>query len=162
MLDAAGRVRDLSYVLYDIEPDAFSPDDIDILRSIEPATLPPVDGNLTLHAPLARTCRLFCGGSVIHDLRLVGQPSRASNTPLTTLAAVIGEPSWSGAFALATFDPPTKALVLAPILVAPERPLKWQRLGFERDALSTALQSAVGAKPGDIVLMRPNNRTMEF
>jgi hypothetical protein len=162
MLDEAGRVRDLSYVLYDIEPDAFSPDDIDILRSIEPATLPPVDGNLTLHAPLSRTCRLFCGGTAFHNLRLVSQQSAPPNTLMTALAAVIGKPNWSGAFALATFAPTNKTLVLAPILIAPEPALRWQRLGFERNALETALQSAPGATPGDIVLMRPDHLNSEF
>ncbi|MEQ9122736.1 MAG: hypothetical protein RIM80_09245, partial [Alphaproteobacteria bacterium] len=44
LLDPEGRLRDLSYVVYDIDPELLGPDDLDVLRSIEPVTLPQVEG----------------------------------------------------------------------------------------------------------------------
>lgn len=45
LLDADGRIRDLSGVLADITPDALSPASLATLAAIDPTSLPLVDGN---------------------------------------------------------------------------------------------------------------------
>jgi hypothetical protein len=44
MLDAGGRVRDLSGVVPDVAGEALAPASLDRLRALDPASLPLVDG----------------------------------------------------------------------------------------------------------------------
>jgi 2-keto-4-pentenoate hydratase/2-oxohepta-3-ene-1,7-dioic acid hydratase in catechol pathway len=62
MLDDAGQLRDLSYVIADITPDQLDPIALDILRSIEPKTLPTVSGNPRLGAPVSGIGKMICIG----------------------------------------------------------------------------------------------------
>ncbi|MBB6252961.1 fumarylacetoacetate hydrolase family protein [Nitrospirillum iridis] len=53
LLDADGRLRDLSGQITDITPDVLSPAGLDRLRAIDPATLPVVEGTPRLGVPVA-------------------------------------------------------------------------------------------------------------
>lgn len=149
MLDRAGRLRDLSYVLIDIDVAYVTPDELDILRAIEPATLPPVDGTPALHAPTTGLGAAF----------LDGAPAVPLDRARAGIAAVVGAPRWSGAFLAARLGP--EGLTLGPWLTAPDRPLRPDRLrfagggrpGFARTALRQALDAAAHAAVGDLVLL---------
>ena len=62
MLDKDGQLRDLSYVVADITPDQLDPIALDILRSIEPSTLPLVSGQPRLGPPVAGIGKMICIG----------------------------------------------------------------------------------------------------
>jgi len=53
MLDQAGRIRDLSTRIRDIEGDQLSPRGLEALATLDPETLPVVDGNPRLGPPVA-------------------------------------------------------------------------------------------------------------
>jgi 2,4-didehydro-3-deoxy-L-rhamnonate hydrolase len=53
LLDADGRLRDLSGQVADLTPDVLSPAGLDRLRAIDPATLPVVEGSPRLGVPVA-------------------------------------------------------------------------------------------------------------
>jgi len=52
LLDASGRIRDLSGTVKDINGDALSPAGLAKLKALDPASLPLVDGNPRLGAPV--------------------------------------------------------------------------------------------------------------
>jgi 2-keto-4-pentenoate hydratase/2-oxohepta-3-ene-1,7-dioic acid hydratase in catechol pathway len=54
ILDADGRIRDLSGVIDDIGPAALSPESLGRLASVEPASLPPVEGDPRIGPCVAR------------------------------------------------------------------------------------------------------------
>ena len=62
MLDAAGVIRDLSGVVDDIAGATISPDGLERLATIDPATLPAVGGNPRLGPCVAGTGKFICIG----------------------------------------------------------------------------------------------------
>jgi 2-keto-4-pentenoate hydratase/2-oxohepta-3-ene-1,7-dioic acid hydratase in catechol pathway len=62
LLDAAGRIRDLSGTLPDIAPAALAPAALDGLRRLDPGSLPLVPGSPRLGACLAGIPKLVCVG----------------------------------------------------------------------------------------------------
>ncbi len=62
MLDSAGKIRDLSGTTSDLYPDVISVMGQRALRGINPETLPLVEGNPRLGAPVAHIGKLVCIG----------------------------------------------------------------------------------------------------
>ncbi len=62
MLDAEGRIRDLSGVCRDIAGDVLSPNGLAKLAALDPATLPVVDAATRLGPPVAGFTQLICIG----------------------------------------------------------------------------------------------------
>ncbi len=62
LIDAAGRVRDLSRVVDDITPEVLAPDRLKRLRMIKPERLPAVKGKPRLGCPLAGIGKIVCIG----------------------------------------------------------------------------------------------------
>ena len=62
LLDASGDIRCLAAVLRDIDGYALSPAALDMIRRIDPATLPKVTGNPRLGACVARPVNYVCIG----------------------------------------------------------------------------------------------------
>ncbi len=67
MLDAEGRIRDLSAHVDDIAGAALLPDGLDRLRAIDPATLPLVEGNPRLGPCVGRVGKMVCIGLNFSD-----------------------------------------------------------------------------------------------
>ncbi|CAO3458907.1 fumarylacetoacetate hydrolase family protein [Azospirillum largimobile] len=67
LLDAEGRIRDLSAHVDDIAGAALLPDGLDRLRAIEPATLPLVEGNPRLGPCVGRVGKMVCIGLNFSD-----------------------------------------------------------------------------------------------
>ena len=62
LLDAEGRIRDLSGEIDDITPAVLAPDSLARLARLDPAALPAVGGSPRLGPPLARVPNLICIG----------------------------------------------------------------------------------------------------
>lgn len=62
LIDGAGVLRDLSGAIDDVTPDALSREALDRLRALDPATLPPVEGNPRLGVPVAGIGKLIAVG----------------------------------------------------------------------------------------------------
>ncbi len=62
LLDSAGKIRDLSRVTSDLYPDVISVMGQQALRGINPETLPLVEGNPRLAAPIAHIGKVVCIG----------------------------------------------------------------------------------------------------
>jgi len=62
MLDANGKIRDLSVVLDDLGGDSVALGALDRLRALDPASLPLVDGPVRLGAPLSWVPNFYCIG----------------------------------------------------------------------------------------------------
>lgn len=62
LLDADGKIHDLSGHTKDVTPDQLSPANLAKLAAIDPASLPLVDGNPRLGVPLAFVPNLLCIG----------------------------------------------------------------------------------------------------
>jgi len=62
LLDAEGRIRDLSGEIDDITPEVLAGDSLARLARLDPAALPAVGGNPRLGPPLARVPNLICIG----------------------------------------------------------------------------------------------------
>ncbi len=62
LLDADGRIRDLSEVLDDLDGDALAPDELAKLRDIDPASLPIVDAKTRLGTPIAKVGKFLAIG----------------------------------------------------------------------------------------------------
>jgi 2-keto-4-pentenoate hydratase/2-oxohepta-3-ene-1,7-dioic acid hydratase in catechol pathway len=62
MLDAGGRVRDLSGVVADVAGEALAPASLDRLRALDPASLPLVDGQPRLGPCVGRVGKFLCIG----------------------------------------------------------------------------------------------------
>jgi 2,4-didehydro-3-deoxy-L-rhamnonate hydrolase len=67
LIDDKGRLRDLSFVIRDVLPDQLDPISLDILRSVEPETLPAVEGEPRLGPPLAGIGKIVCIGLNYRD-----------------------------------------------------------------------------------------------
>jgi 2-keto-4-pentenoate hydratase/2-oxohepta-3-ene-1,7-dioic acid hydratase in catechol pathway len=62
LLDTAGKIRDLSAVIADINPETLSPAALDKLRKLDPASLPLVAGAPRLGACLTQIPKIVCVG----------------------------------------------------------------------------------------------------
>ncbi|MBO0903317.1 fumarylacetoacetate hydrolase family protein [Jiella sonneratiae] len=62
MIDAEGRIRDLSGHVADISGDVLSPKGLQALKAIDPASLPLVEGNPRYGAPVAGVSKILCIG----------------------------------------------------------------------------------------------------
>lgn len=62
MLDAHGVLRDLSHVVDDIAGDVLTKKSIERLRALDPETLPIVENNPRLGAPVGRVGKIVCVG----------------------------------------------------------------------------------------------------
>lgn len=62
LLAADGSLRDLSQHLLDISPRTLDPQVLDELRALDPATLPKVEGDVRIGAPVAAIGKLVCVG----------------------------------------------------------------------------------------------------
>jgi 5-carboxymethyl-2-hydroxymuconate isomerase len=62
LLDASGRIRDLSAVVKDINGDTLSPAGLAKLAALDPASLPLVDGNPRLGAPVGSASKFVAIG----------------------------------------------------------------------------------------------------
>src|SRR5438552_8489575 len=62
LIDAEGKLRDLSRVVKDITPDVLAPASLRRLRAVKPARLPLVKGKPRLGCPLAGIGKIVCIG----------------------------------------------------------------------------------------------------
>jgi 2-keto-4-pentenoate hydratase/2-oxohepta-3-ene-1,7-dioic acid hydratase in catechol pathway len=62
MLDTAGKLRDLSATIADVNPETLAPAALDKLRKLDPASLPPVAGTPRLGACLTQIPKIVCVG----------------------------------------------------------------------------------------------------
>src|SRR5476649_2467107 len=62
LLDAAGKLRDLSAAVADIAPETLAPAALDKLRKLDPASLPLVAGEPRLGACLTQIPKIVCVG----------------------------------------------------------------------------------------------------
>jgi 2,4-diketo-3-deoxy-L-fuconate hydrolase len=62
LLDAEGRIRDLSGHLSDLGPDALGPEALTRLAALDPASLPVVDGTPRLGTPVANVAKFIAIG----------------------------------------------------------------------------------------------------
>lgn len=62
MLDAQGALRDLSRVMDDIADDTLTSEGIAKLRALDPQTLPVIENNPRLGAPVGRVGKIICVG----------------------------------------------------------------------------------------------------
>lgn len=76
LLDAEGRIRDLSDRIGDIRPDVLAPERLRELASLDPASLPRVEGNPRIGCPLAVVPNLVCIGLNYAD------HARETNSPI--------------------------------------------------------------------------------
>lgn len=76
LLAADGSLRDLSQHLLDISPRTLDPQVLDELRALDPATLPKVEGDVRIGAPVAAIGKLVCVGLNYAD------HARESNLPV--------------------------------------------------------------------------------
>jgi hypothetical protein len=119
MLDKSGALRDLSYVLVDILPENFGPVDLDILYSIEPNTLPPVDAAPAFGAPITELGQIFIGDAAVNGLEVIGPDADipvAAGPLLAGIGHIVGAREWSGARAIVLTDPAAGWLALGPFL----------------------------------------------
>jgi 2-keto-4-pentenoate hydratase/2-oxohepta-3-ene-1,7-dioic acid hydratase in catechol pathway len=62
LLDKAGKIRDLSATIADVNPEALAPAALDRLRKLDPASLPLVAGSPRLGACLTQIPKIVCVG----------------------------------------------------------------------------------------------------
>lgn len=62
LLDADGRMRDLSSILRDIDGAALSPENLRRLAALDPSSLPLVEGNPRIGSAIARPGKFLCVG----------------------------------------------------------------------------------------------------
>jgi 2-keto-4-pentenoate hydratase/2-oxohepta-3-ene-1,7-dioic acid hydratase in catechol pathway len=62
MLDKAGKLRDLSATIADVNPEALAPAALDKLRKVDPASLPLVAGEPRIGACLTQVPKIVCVG----------------------------------------------------------------------------------------------------
>ena len=67
LLDADGHIRDLSGLLDDITPKTLSPAALEVLKAIDPARLPRVEGSPRLGVPWNGTPKFIAIGLNYHD-----------------------------------------------------------------------------------------------
>jgi 2-keto-4-pentenoate hydratase/2-oxohepta-3-ene-1,7-dioic acid hydratase in catechol pathway len=89
LLDATGRIRDLSGVVADIAGDTLTPAGLDKLASLDTSKLPVVDGNVRLGACVGRIGKFICIGLNFSD------HAAESNLPIPGEPVVFGK--WTSA-----------------------------------------------------------------
>lgn len=89
LLDAAGKIRDLSSVVTDIAGDTLTPAGLDKLTSVDVSKLPVVDGNVRLGACVGRIGKFICIGLNFSD------HAAESNLPIPAEPVVFGK--WTSA-----------------------------------------------------------------
>jgi 2-keto-4-pentenoate hydratase/2-oxohepta-3-ene-1,7-dioic acid hydratase in catechol pathway len=89
LLDAAGKIRDLSSVVTDIAGDTLTPAGLDKLASVDVSKLPVVDGNVRLGACVGRIGKFICIGLNFSD------HAAESNLPIPAEPVVFGK--WTSA-----------------------------------------------------------------
>ena len=89
LLDAAGKIRDLSSVVPDIAGDTLTPAGLDKLASVDVSKLPVVDGNVRLGACVGRIGKFICIGLNFSD------HAAESNLPIPAEPVVFGK--WTSA-----------------------------------------------------------------
>ncbi|WP_308142834.1 ureidoglycolate lyase [Burkholderia pseudomallei] len=89
LLDARGRMRDLSAVVADIDGGALSDDSLERLRTLDPTSLPMIDGNPRIGPCVGRVGKFVCIGLNYAD------HAAESNLPVSTEPAVFGK--WTSA-----------------------------------------------------------------
>jgi 2,4-diketo-3-deoxy-L-fuconate hydrolase len=89
LLDAAGKIRDLSGVVTDIAGDTLTPAGLDKLASVDVSKLPVVDGNVRLGACVGRIGKFICIGLNFSD------HAAESNLPIPAEPVVFGK--WTSA-----------------------------------------------------------------
>ena len=89
LLDASGKIRDLSGIVTDIAGDALTPAGLDKIASVDPARLPLVDGNVRLGACVGRIGKFICIGLNFSD------HAAESNLPIPAEPVVFGK--WTSA-----------------------------------------------------------------
>jgi 2-keto-4-pentenoate hydratase/2-oxohepta-3-ene-1,7-dioic acid hydratase in catechol pathway len=67
LLDAGGRLRDLSRVVPDIAAEVLTPQGLAKLRALDPNGLPIVEGNPRIGAPIGRVGKFLCIGANYRD-----------------------------------------------------------------------------------------------
>jgi ureidoglycolate lyase len=82
LLDAEGRIRDLSGHVDDITPEVLAPDRLARLARLDPASLPVVEGRPRLGPPVARVPNLICIGLNYAD------HARETNSPIPEVPIV--------------------------------------------------------------------------
>jgi ureidoglycolate lyase len=82
LLDAEGRLRDLSGQIDDITPAVLAPDSLARLKALDPASLPAVGGSPRLGPPLAVVPNLICIGLNYAD------HARETNSPIPEVPIV--------------------------------------------------------------------------
>jgi 2-keto-4-pentenoate hydratase/2-oxohepta-3-ene-1,7-dioic acid hydratase in catechol pathway len=94
ILDADGRVRDLSGIVSDIDAQALSPEGLDRLRALDLSALPLVEENVRLGVPVARVGNLVCIGLNYTD------HAEETNAPIPSQPIIFNKHtgSLSGAF----------------------------------------------------------------
>lgn len=179
MLDREGRLRDLSYVLDDIGPEHLSPIDLDILSSIEPNTLPPVEGAPVLEPPLNGVGRVFMGREALQlqplgpDEALVFEGDiyagyvAAVGASSVANANAANNGAWAGCYCAALVDRQAGWIAFGPWLVSTGEPLplvpiqarlegsgrEGHMLSISNDACASALLAASNAVVGDLVFV---------
>lgn len=89
LLDATGKIRDLSGVVADIAGDTLTPAGLDKLASVDHSKLPVVDGNVRLGACVGRIGKFICIGLNFSD------HAAESNLPIPAEPVVFGK--WTSA-----------------------------------------------------------------
>lgn len=89
LLDAAGKIRDLSGVVTDIAGDTLTPAGLDKLASVDVSKLPVVDGSVRLGACVGRIGKFICIGLNFSD------HAAESNLPIPAEPVVFGK--WTSA-----------------------------------------------------------------
>jgi 2,4-diketo-3-deoxy-L-fuconate hydrolase len=89
LLDAAGKIRDLSGVVTDIAGDTLTPAGLDKLASVDVSRLPVVDANVRLGACVGRIGKFICIGLNFSD------HAAESNLPIPAEPVVFGK--WTSA-----------------------------------------------------------------
>jgi len=69
MLDDTGILRNLSGIVDDIAGETLLPENIELLRNTDPATLPPVGGNPRLGPCVGQVGKFICIGLIIPIMR---------------------------------------------------------------------------------------------
>jgi 2,4-diketo-3-deoxy-L-fuconate hydrolase len=94
ILDADGRVRDLSGIVSDIDAEALSPEGLNRLRALDLSALPLVEENVRLGVPVARVGNLVCIGLNYTD------HAEETNAPIPSQPIIFNKHtgSLSGAF----------------------------------------------------------------
>jgi 2,4-diketo-3-deoxy-L-fuconate hydrolase len=89
LLDAAGKIRDLSSVVADIAGDTLTPAGLDKLATVDVSKLPVVDANVRLGACVGRIGKFICIGLNFSD------HAAESNLPIPAEPVVFGK--WTSA-----------------------------------------------------------------